>query len=68
MLADQRYCYPLTTSDFARRYLLGVDALETTKTPLAVAIFERVFRNLAFPTPFGPTTACHSPLPTPSTS
>ena len=27
MLADQRYCYPLTITDFASRYLLGCDAL-----------------------------------------
>jgi putative transposase len=27
MLADQRYCYPLTITDFASRYLLCCDAL-----------------------------------------
>src|SRR5688572_27247367 len=31
MLADRRYCYPLTISDFATRYLLACDALATTK-------------------------------------
>jgi putative transposase len=49
MLADHRYCYPLTISDFATRYLLSCDALDTTKTPLAVAIFERVFRECGLP-------------------
>jgi putative transposase len=31
MLADKRYCYPLTITDFASRYLICCDALETTK-------------------------------------
>ena len=31
MLADRRYCYPLTITDFASRYLLCCDALGTTK-------------------------------------
>ena len=29
MLADRRYCYPLTITDFASRYLLCCDALGT---------------------------------------
>jgi hypothetical protein len=31
MLADRRYCYPLTISDFASRYLFTCDALSTTQ-------------------------------------
>jgi hypothetical protein len=31
MLADQRYCYPLTITDFASRYLIACEALQTTK-------------------------------------
>src|SRR6188508_1060852 len=31
MLADRRYCYPLTVSDFASRYLLTCEALSTTQ-------------------------------------
>ena len=31
MLADQRYCYPLTITDFSSRYLLCCDALGTTR-------------------------------------
>jgi hypothetical protein len=27
MLADKRYCYPLTISDFASRYLITCEAL-----------------------------------------
>ncbi len=34
MLADQRYCYPLTITDFASRYLIACDALATTKEDL----------------------------------
>lgn len=29
MLADKRYCYPLTINDFASRYLLACEALHT---------------------------------------
>ena len=31
MLADRRYCYPLTITDFASRYLIRCEALATTK-------------------------------------
>jgi putative transposase len=48
-LADGRYCYPLTISDFATRYLLSCEALETTRLPLTVAIFERIFRDFGLP-------------------
>jgi len=30
MLADKRYCYPLTITDFASRYLLSREAPSTT--------------------------------------
>jgi putative transposase len=49
MLADQRYCYPLTTSDFASRYLLCCEALATTKETYAFTVFERVFREFGLP-------------------
>jgi putative transposase len=41
MLADQRYCYPLTITDFARRFLLCCDALGTTQEMWAFTVFER---------------------------
>src|SRR5688500_8008312 len=44
MLADRRYCYPLTVTDFASRYLLCCEGLMTTKEVFAVAVFERVFK------------------------
>ena len=31
MLGDRRYCYPLTITDFASRYLLTCEALSTTQ-------------------------------------
>jgi putative transposase len=49
MLADRRYCYPLTVSDFASRYLLCCDALATNKEVFAFAVFERAFREFGLP-------------------
>jgi len=49
MLADQRYCYPLTVTDFASRYLLSCEALESTKTLYAWAVFERIFQEFGLP-------------------
>jgi putative transposase len=49
MLADRRYCYPLTISDFASRYLLACEALSTTKEAYAFTVFERVFKEFGLP-------------------
>jgi putative transposase len=49
MLADQRYCYPLTITDFSSRYLLCCDALGTTKEMYAFTVFERAFRDFGLP-------------------
>jgi putative transposase len=49
MLADRRYCYPLTLTDFASRYLLCCDALETTKEQYAFTVFERAFKDFGLP-------------------
>ncbi len=49
MLADKRYCYPLTISDFASRYLLSCEALSTTQEIYAFTVFERVFREFGLP-------------------
>jgi putative transposase len=49
MLADKRYCYPLTITDFASRYLLGCEALLTTKEKYAFGVFERVFKEFGLP-------------------
>ena len=42
MLGNRRYCYPLTITDFASRYLLACDALSTTQATVAFSVFERV--------------------------
>jgi putative transposase len=49
MLADRRYCYPLTVTDFATRYLISCDALSTTRETFAFAVFERAFRDFGLP-------------------
>ena len=49
MLADGRYCYPLTITDFASRYLLTCEALSTTREIYAFSVFERVFKDFGLP-------------------
>jgi putative transposase len=49
MLANRRYCYPLTITDFASRYLLICEALSTTQEKFTFTIFERAFRDFGLP-------------------
>ncbi|WP_031250205.1 IS481 family transposase [Mesorhizobium sp. LNHC221B00] len=49
MLADRRYCYPLTITDFASRYLIACEALSTTKEAFAFTVFESVFKEFGLP-------------------
>ena len=49
MLGDRRYCYPLTITDFASRYLLGCEALGSTQEGYAFTVFQRVFRDFGLP-------------------
>ncbi|RUU95289.1 IS481 family transposase [Mesorhizobium sp. M6A.T.Cr.TU.017.01.1.1] len=49
MLADRRYCYPLTITDFASRYLIACEALHTTKEAYAFTVFESVFKEFGLP-------------------
>src|SRR5713101_8423587 len=49
MLADRRYCYPLTITDFASRYLLCCDALGSTQEMAAFTVFERAFKDFGLP-------------------
>ena len=48
-LADRRYCYPLTITDFATRYLLGCEALANTQASFAFTVFERIFKDFGLP-------------------
>lgn len=49
MLASRRYCYPLTITDFASRYLIACEALTTTAEKFAVTVFERAFKDFGLP-------------------
>jgi putative transposase len=49
MLADRQYCYPLTITDFASRYLIACEALHTTKEAYAFAVFESAFKEFGLP-------------------
>ena len=49
MLADKRYCYPLTITDFATRYLICCDALTSTRAQPAFTVFERAFKDFGLP-------------------
>lgn len=49
LLGNQRYCYPLTISDFASRYLLACEALSTTQERYAFAVFEHAFQEYGLP-------------------
>jgi putative transposase len=49
MLANRRYCYPLTITDFATRYLIACDALSTTQEIYAFTAFERAFQDFGLP-------------------
>jgi putative transposase len=49
MLGDRRYCYPLTVTDFASRYLLTCEALSTTQEKLAFTVFEQTFKDFGLP-------------------
>src|SRR5664279_4284590 len=49
LLGNQRYCYPLTVTDHASRYLLTCEALSSTKEAYAFAIFERLFKERGLP-------------------
>jgi putative transposase len=49
MLGDKRYCYPLTITDQASRFLLACEALESTREQFAFTIFEGVFKTYGLP-------------------
>jgi len=50
MLGDKRYCYPLTITDHATRYLFAVEGLDSVKEKGAFPVFERVFQEYGLPT------------------
>ena len=46
---DGVYCYPLTVSDGYSRYLLGCQALRSTRVELAKPVFTRLFEEYGLP-------------------
>jgi len=48
-LGNGRYCYPLTVTDQATRYVLACEALESTKEEPVIAAFVRLFRERGLP-------------------
>jgi transposase InsO family protein len=49
MLGDRRYCYPLTVTDHASRFLLMCEALESVREEAAFTAFESLFRERGLP-------------------
>ena len=50
MLGNKRYCYPLTVTDHASRYLLLCEALESVREETAFEAFTHLFRERGLPT------------------
>lgn len=48
-LGNKRYCYPLTVTDHASRYLLACEALESTREETDFEAFEHLFRERGLP-------------------
>ena len=48
-LGDGRYCYPLTVTDHASRFLLACEAFESTRELPVIAAFERIFAERGLP-------------------
>jgi putative transposase len=49
MLGDKRYCYPLTITDYASRFLLCAEALSSTREDFAFETFTRIFKEFGLP-------------------
>ncbi len=48
-LGSKVYCYPLTISDFATRFLINCEALSTTREATAFRVFEETFKEYGLP-------------------
>ncbi len=48
-LGNKRYCYPLTVTDYASRYLLLCEAMDSSREQPAFLAFERLFRERGLP-------------------
>jgi transposase InsO family protein len=48
-LGNGRYCYPLTVTDHAARFLLMCEALESVREDSAITAFEQLFKERGLP-------------------
>ena len=48
-LGNHKYCYPLTVTDHASRYLLLCEAMESNQEQFAFTAFERLFKERGLP-------------------
>ncbi len=48
-LGNGKYCYPLTVSDQASRYLLAIEAFDSTREQPVIAAFHRLFAGRGLP-------------------
>src|SRR5215470_4756978 len=49
LLGNRQYCYPLTVTDHASRFLLTCEALSSTREDCAFLAFERLFKERGLP-------------------
>ncbi|HMI50898.1 MAG TPA: integrase core domain-containing protein [Candidatus Saccharimonadales bacterium] len=49
LLGNHQYCYPLTVTDHASRFLLTCEALSSTREDYAFTVFERLLRERGLP-------------------
>src|SRR5438552_11794135 len=49
LLGSHHYCYPLTVTDHASRFLLTCEALSSTREDYAFTVFERLFKERGLP-------------------
>ena len=49
LLGNHQYCYPLTVTDHASRFLLTSEALCSTREDYAFTVFERLFKERGLP-------------------
>jgi putative transposase len=48
-LGNNRYCYPLTLSDFTTRFVISCEALSSTQTDPCFPVFEEAFERYGLP-------------------
>src|ERR1700687_2724582 len=64
-LGNGHYCYPLTVTDHASRFLLLCEALDSTREDTAITAFEQLFLERGLPTAMRSDNCVPSASPTP---